>query len=68
MDFATCNRRFRHVFVAPKMRAFLHRNITVVEQMRAGVLNMNVPLCMLCTAFYINMREGMPEYAVKLEY
>ena len=31
-----------------------------------GVHSMNVPLSMLCTGFYINMREGIPEYGVKL--
>ena len=27
----------------------------------------NVPLRILCTAFCINVREGLPEYGVKLE-
>ena len=27
-----------------------------------GIFSMNVPLYMICMAFYINMREGMPEY------
>ena len=32
-----------------------------------GVHSKNVPLRILCTVFFINVREGIPEYGVNLE-
>ena len=59
------------MYNSPVQRQSLSKQIrgdnTLSKCVSTGVHSKNVPLCMVFTAFYINMREGMPEYGVKLE-
>ena len=45
----------------------LDKNTVLSKCVSTGFHSKNVPLRILSTAFYINVREGMPEYGVKLE-